>query len=191
MLLAWDYLSTETWTNPIAHLGLNLNSIIHRFLPTNKNRERWRLDKEICETISRIISSITDGTSENSKNLLGLLLSANGKADGNEKLGMRYIIDECKQFYFAGKETSANLLTWSLLLLALHQEWQSKAREEVLHVCKNNELPTTDHLNDFKLVSLTFFEIYFLIKFPVLKCCHVWLLYKHMTFWFLLTLSQH
>lgn len=129
-----------------------------RFLPTKKNRERWRLDKEICETIRRIISSISDGTSENSKNLLGLLLSANGKAVGNEKLGMRYIIDECKQFYFAGKETSANLLTWSLLLLALHQEWQSKAREELRHVCKNNELPTADHINDIKLIGMILYE---------------------------------
>ncbi|GMN44337.1 hypothetical protein TIFTF001_013531 [Ficus carica] len=96
-----------------------------RFLPTKDNRERWRLEKETRESDGR-----------------------------EEKLEVEEIIDECKTFYFAGKETTANLLTWVLLLLAQHHEWQTKAREEVIRVCGFDRLPKADNLSDLKLVTM-------------------------------------
>ncbi|XBJ25469.1 hypothetical protein VPH35_003117 [Triticum aestivum] len=103
-----------------------------RFVPTKKNRRRHSLNQEIRSSLRKLIE--TNGRKcEDSKNLLGLMLSAS-KTDNGFKMGIEEIIDECKTFYFAGKETTANLLTWATLLSALHKEWQDKARDEVHQV---------------------------------------------------------
>ncbi|XP_059637330.1 cytochrome P450 734A1-like [Cornus florida] len=125
-----------------------------RFLPTKKNRMWWRIEKETRDFI-RMLIEMNNKTKENSKNLLSLLVSAHKNEDGKEeRLQVEEIIDECKTFYITGKETTAVLLTWALLLLALHQEWQSKAREEVLRICGDNGLPAAENINDFKILGM-------------------------------------
>ncbi|CAA6657559.1 unnamed protein product [Spirodela intermedia] len=111
------------------------------FLPTRRNRRRQEIDKEIRDSLRRLIRSKDSAGDLISKNLLGLMMSSNKEGAEEDQMGIEEIIDECKTFYFAGKETTANLLTWALLLLALHQEWQTKTREEVKNLCGEHNPP--------------------------------------------------
>ncbi|KAL5567990.1 hypothetical protein UlMin_024565 [Ulmus minor] len=102
-----------------------------------------KLGEEIDQLLLSIIAArreaIIEGFSE-SCDLLGQLLKA---SDGNGGLGTRELIDECKTFFFAGHDTTALALTWTLLLLALHPEWQTQLREEIREVIGDKEIDYT------------------------------------------------
>ncbi|KAG5241316.1 cytochrome P450 [Salix suchowensis] len=124
-----------------------------RFLPNKNNRERWRLDADTREAIKHLIK-INSTSRDNSRNLPSLLMSSCRNQDGKEEtLEAEEVIDECKTFYVEGKETTANVLTWALLLLASHQEWQERASEEVFHVYGGKEVLGADNLSNLKIVS--------------------------------------
>lgn len=100
--------------------------------------------------------------------LLGILMDSNFKASQNvgshkQLLAMSFqdMIDECKLFYFAGQETTSTLLVWTMILLGKHQDWQTRAREEVLATFGNNQ-PDFDGLNHLKTVSAYFMCVKFL-----------------------------
>lgn len=130
-----------------------------RFLPTSHNRYAWRLNREIQATLRHIIRSRGDDYIAN--DLLGILMAANRKellgTQKNLSLSMQEIVDECKTFFFAGHETTATLLTWTTMLLAINPEWQEKTREEVLHVC-GKQSPTYESLYNLKLVGMVLNE---------------------------------
>jgi cytochrome P450 len=49
-------------------------------------------------------------------------------------------MDQCKTFFFAGHETTATTLAWTLMLLAQHPEWADKARDEIRTFCGDSPL---------------------------------------------------
>ncbi|XP_077233281.1 cytochrome P450 734A1-like [Tasmannia lanceolata] len=125
----------------------------YRFVPTKENMRLWRLDKEIRQSLQKLIENYGE-VSEKRKNLLGSFISTNKSLNKEERIRVEEIIGECKTFYFAGKETTANLLAWTLLLLGYHQEWQTKAREEVLHLYGHHQIPTANTFNQLKIVGM-------------------------------------
>ncbi|XP_050237849.1 cytochrome P450 CYP749A22-like [Mercurialis annua] len=84
---------------------------------------------------------------------LGLLLKAHHETDMAKKISLDDLIDECKTFYVGGQETTTNLLTWIILLLATHQDWQDKARDEILEIF-GRKTPFADGLTRLKTVSM-------------------------------------
>ena len=71
------------------------------------------------------------------RSLADSVVQAVADVDGamNEKACDRFVIDSCKNIYFAGHETTATTISWSLMLLAVHPEWQDRIRAEILEFC--------------------------------------------------------
>ncbi|PON41241.1 Cytochrome P450, E-class, group I [Trema orientale] len=133
-----------------------------RFVPTKKNRRRYKLDSEVTTILQDMIYRRKQDLSQNKESvgpndLLGLLLHSKEQYSENY-LTTEEVIDECKLFYFAGQETTANLLTWTMIILSMHPNWQERAREEVLRIC-GKKSPDFESINRFKIVPMIFNEV--------------------------------
>ncbi|KAJ0488107.1 putative cytochrome P450 [Helianthus annuus] len=129
----------------------------YKFLPTKRNLESWKLHKEINKSLIRVIEkrrTLGDMDMVNGpKDLLGLMVEASRK-ESSPVITAHDIAEECKSFFFAGEQTTANLLTWTTVLLAMHPEWQVIARDEVLNVFGSCDIPTKDCVSKLKMLNM-------------------------------------
>lgn len=137
-----------------------------RFFPSKFNREIKSLKMEVERLLMEIIQSRKDcvdiGRSTSYGNdLLGMLLAETQKKrvqNGNGfSFNLQLLMDECKTFFFTGHETTALLLTWTVMLLATNPSWQDKVRAEVLQVL-NNEDPSPEKLSKLTLLNMVIME---------------------------------
>ncbi|KAJ8526536.1 hypothetical protein K7X08_029013 [Anisodus acutangulus] len=137
-----------------------------RFVPTKKNRRRKDLDRRITSMLKTIVDTkenmIRTGETRGD-DLLGLLLQFNNQNNSlnnvnNSQMTKEDIIEECKQFYLAGHETTSSLLTWTLIVLSIHQDWQEKARQEVLQVVREKN-PDAEAISHLKIVTMILNEV--------------------------------
>ncbi|KAK4265622.1 hypothetical protein QN277_026649 [Acacia crassicarpa] len=134
-----------------------------RFIPTKKNQRRKELDREIRSMLRDLIqrkkNSMRHGQSRNN-DLLGQLLESitenNGQNGG--QVTEEDVVEECKQFYVAGHETTSSWLTWTMVVLAIHPDWQEKARKEALQIGQEQELGYKT-LTNFKIINMILHEV--------------------------------
>ncbi|XXG90476.1 hypothetical protein AAC387_Pa12g2234 [Persea americana] len=139
----------------------------YRFFPTKVNVRRNKIEKEVRSLLRHMIEQrekeMKMGNVSND-DLLGLLMESNFKdsqeQENSDSIAMTIedVIDECKLFYFAGQETTAILLTWTMVALCIDKTWQMQAREEVLQVFGKNK-PDFDGINRLKIVTMILYEV--------------------------------
>ncbi|KAK4280333.1 hypothetical protein QN277_011969 [Acacia crassicarpa] len=127
------------------------------YLNVEKTIEAKKLGKEIDSLLLSIIESRKESknkgqTYQNEQDLLGLLMQEN-------KLTMRELVDECKTFFFGGHETTALAITWTLLLLATHEDWQNQLRDEIKEVVGDNELVDVNLLTGLRKMKWVMNEV--------------------------------
>lgn len=129
---------------------------ISRYLPTERNRRKWMLEKKLRSSLLQIIQPRLASTCHDYGNdLLGLMLESciateQGGKKGDLSMSIDEIIHECKMFFFAGHDTTSLLLTWAVFLVSTYPEWQERLRKEVFREVGREQLPSADTLGKLK-----------------------------------------
>ncbi|KAL5974885.1 hypothetical protein ACLOJK_031558 [Asimina triloba] len=128
-----------------------------RYLPTKNNRKIWGLVKEVRSLILNIVNERRKELHSRPEDLLQTILEGS-KADHIKPDAIdAFVVDNCKNIYFAGHETTANAATWTLMLLAHNTEWQDRARAEVAELCGGSP-PDVDTIRKMKVVTMVIQE---------------------------------
>ncbi|EFJ17198.1 hypothetical protein SELMODRAFT_421234 [Selaginella moellendorffii] len=87
----------------------------------------FKLQKQLEAVLLGVIAQRRETVKQGSKSygddLLGLMLTESESENQRQ--------NECKTFYLAVHESTASLLSWTMMLLAVYPDWQERARAEV------------------------------------------------------------
>nr|AIA82921.1 CYP450-17 [Gentiana rigescens] len=126
-----------------------------RYLPNKTNMKKWALEKEIKTLILKVVKERTEVGYE--KDLLQMILEGAKSSDLKPDEIDRFIVDNCKNIYLAGYETTAVSAVWCLMLMAANPEWQERIRAEVLEIC-NGQIPDYDMIRKMKQLTMAISE---------------------------------
>ncbi|KAI5311946.1 hypothetical protein L3X38_041119 [Prunus dulcis] len=145
--------------------------VISKFFKTSDEIESEKLEKGIRDSIIEIIKkrdekAITGVEDRFGSDYLGLLVKAQHDANDSQRISVDEVVDDCKTFYMSGQETTTTLLSWTVLLLAIHTDWQEEARKEVIQLF-GEETPHPDGISKLKTISMIINESLRLYPPPV------------------------
>ncbi|MCO5614204.1 hypothetical protein L7F22_068484 [Adiantum nelumboides] len=140
----------------------------HRYFPTRARLQIWRIQQEIKQSLEELVNArkekMKQGLSGDkgphvsglAQDMLGLMLA---KVDEYpNRYTIDWVMDEIKTFFIAAHETTALMLTWTMMLLASNPSWQERLRTEVYEVCPSDVLPTSEALGKLKLMTMVLKE---------------------------------
>ncbi|KAI0174420.1 cytochrome P450 [Pestalotiopsis sp. NC0098] len=149
---------------PVGKLLTYFNGFIPlRWLPLEANREfkfaMWWLNNTLArvrrERFGEIETAKAQGTyeSSNSRDLTTFMVEESLPGGSITGLSEEVFVGHLLQFMAAGHDTSANVLSWSLLIMAEHQNSQQSLRNEMLDLFRTTPDPTYSQID-----SLTYLE---------------------------------
>ncbi|TYH26940.1 hypothetical protein ES288_A02G029200v1 [Gossypium darwinii] len=120
--------------------------------------ESEKLEKGIQDCVMEMIKKredkVVSGEADSFGNdFLGLLVNAYHDLDDKNRVALKDLVGECKTIYFAGQETVNSLLAWIVLHLAIHGDWQEKARREVIDIF-GNQNPHLEGIAKLKIMTM-------------------------------------
>jgi cytochrome P450 len=132
------------------------------FLPTRTNREAWRLNRVVRDLVLDVVRESGD----DDRNLLNAMLRSAAASGGGDRVAAaaveEFVVDNCKNIYFAGYETTAVTDAWCMMLLALHPEWQDRVRDEARRACAGAALDFAS-LHKMKQVNSYSYDVLYYI----------------------------
>ncbi|KAJ1292451.1 hypothetical protein BS78_02G392200 [Paspalum vaginatum] len=122
-------------------------------LPTT--RAAWTLNGQVRHLILGVVRDSDDG---GGSLLSAMLRSAAEAAAGDAAAAEDFVVDNCKNIYFAGYETTAVTAAWCMMLLALHPEWQRQVSDEARQACGDAAAPDAAALHKMKKLTMVIQE---------------------------------
>ncbi len=121
------------------------------WLPTQRNL-RFRQAVGVIDDVVLGIIADRRRSGEDHPDLLGMLMAATIEGDPGAGMSDRELRDEIATMVLAGHETTANLLTWTFVLLAQHPDVDARVHEEIERVC-GSAPPTFEQLGSLTYVG--------------------------------------
>ncbi|KAL3501533.1 hypothetical protein ACH5RR_035982 [Cinchona calisaya] len=130
---------------------------ISMLLRSSDEIEAEKLEKGIKSSILELVAKREkEKKGENDhfgNDYLGQLMRITHDSNINKRITLEQMIDEIKALYGAGHLTTTNLLAWSVFLLAIHSDWQEKARTEAFEIFGYKN-PSSDGIARLKTMNM-------------------------------------